>query len=505
MLLLKVSRSEKAGLQASRSEMKTVAVVTNVHARQVAQPRAYIEWVKRPDGTTEYVDAKGAAFVGLAPEDICGRSWFELLHPDDVDAARVNWEEALREQTPYETELRMRNAGGEYRWMAECGSPVFAPDGTINRWVGTLADIDDSKQAEASLRRSDKDAAQTRALLDTVLSSAPVGFLFLDREFRYVRINEKVAAILGGATVYDHLGLTVAEVVPTLWPQLEPFYRRVLESGEPVINVELNGETAEDPGHVHYWLESIYPIRVGAEVIGLGVIFIDITERKEGERALIALTETSVDAIAAAAEARDPYTAGHQRRVADLSVAIAGQIGMDQHDIEGVRLAAKIHDIGKLSMPSEILSKPSALKATETALLREHAQAGSDIVRGIDFPWPIADMILQHHERIDGSGYPSGLVGAEILLGARIIAVADVVEAMVSHRPYRPSKGLTAALSQIEHDRGSLFDSEIVDACLRLFRQDGWRFQTGDQSGGSATGPESPIGAALLDDDRQVT
>jgi putative nucleotidyltransferase with HDIG domain len=298
-----------------------------------------------------------------------------------------------------------------------------------------------------------------------------VGFLFLDREFRYIRINETVAASNGASSVYEHLGRSCAEVVPKLWPQLEPAYRRVLDSGEPLLNLELSGDTAEDPGRVHYWLESIYPIRVGAEIIGLGVIFIDITDRKETETALVALTETAVDAIAAAAEARDPYTAGHQRRVADLSVAIANEIGMDEHDIEGVRIAAKIHDIGKLSMPSEILSKPGELKGTELALLREHAQAGSDIVRGIDFPWPIADMILQHHERIDGSGYPLGLIGSEILLGARIIAVADVVEAMSSHRPYRASKGLAAALGEIEHDRGTLLDAEVVDACIRLFRE----------------------------------
>lgn len=152
-----------------------------------------------------------------------------------------------------------------------------------------------------------------------------------------------------------------------------------------MLNVELSGETAEDLGHLHYWLESIYPVRVGDELIGLGVVLVDVTERTQRERALVALTEAAVDAIAAAVEAGDPYTAGHQRRVADLSTAIAIEIGMEQHDVEGVRLAARIHDIGKLSVPSEILSKPSELRATEMALLKEHSQVGSDIVRGISF------------------------------------------------------------------------------------------------------------------------
>jgi PAS domain S-box-containing protein/putative nucleotidyltransferase with HDIG domain len=445
--------------------------MTDFDTRLVPESRVQIVFVVAPDGTMEYVDARGVAFVGLTSDQLRGRSCFDLLHPNDVEFARAVWDQAVHDRTPFGAELRVRNAAGSYRWMADYGSPVFGPDGTIERWVGTMTDIDDDTQAVERRRRCVTEADETRALLETIQSSAPVGFLFVDREFRYVRINEKVAAIHGDVSVEQHLGHTVAEIVPTLWAQLEWAYRRVLESGEPVVNVEWSGMTAEDPGHLHHWLESIYPVRIKGEIIGLGVVVIDITARKENENALAALTEAAVDAIAAAAEARDPYTAGHQRRVADLSIAIANEIGMDEHDIEGVRIAAKIHDIGKLSMPSEILSKPGELKGTELALLREHAQAGSDIVRGIDFPWPIADMILQHHERMDGSGYPYGLVGAEILPGARIIAVADVVEAMSSHRPYRASKGLAAALGEIEHDRGTLLDAEVVDACIRLFRE----------------------------------
>jgi putative nucleotidyltransferase with HDIG domain len=241
----------------------------------------------------------------------------------------------------------------------------------------------------------------------------------------------------------------------------------------------LSGPTAEDPGIVHTWLESIYPVRVDDKLIGLGVAMVDITDRIKSESALAALTEAAVDAIAAAAEARDPYTAGHQRRVAELSIALAQELGMDQKAIEGVRIAAKIHDIGKLRMPSEILNKPGALSDSEMGLLREHAQAGYDIVQGIDFPWPIADMILQHHERMNGTGYPFGLSGDQILLGARIIAVADVVDAMSSHRPYRPSRGVAAALRHIEHERGNLLDADVVDACVRLFRDHQFSFGKG--------------------------
>ena len=323
-------------------------------------------------------------------------------------------------------------------------------------------------------------SAETVAYLDTLLSSAPAGLVFVDRDFRYLRVNERVAAIHGSTSVEEHLGHTVAEVVPGLWPQLEGSYRSVLQSGVPVLDVPFSGQTAEDIGHRHHWLESIYPVRLGDEIIGLAVVVVDVTDDKEHEATLVALTEAAVDAIAAAAEARDPYTAGHQQRVAELSVAIAHELGIDQNDIDGIRMAARIHDIGKLSTPSEILTKPGALRASELALVREHAQAGYEIIRGIVFPWPVADMILQHHERLDGTGYPNGLHGDEILLGARIIAVADVVEAMSSHRPYRPSKGLDVALAMIEKDRGRQFDPDAVRVCLRLFRDGGFMFTLQD-------------------------
>ncbi|MEO8267022.1 MAG: HD domain-containing phosphohydrolase [Ilumatobacteraceae bacterium] len=431
-------------------------------------------------GTLEYIDARGAAFIGLSPADICGRSWFHLVHPDDADAVCAGWRRARHRRSSCETVLRIRNGAGEYRVMAEHASPVLATDGTLDRWVCTLTDRAYDHEAHEARRQLDEQANETHALLDTLLSTAPVGLLFLDREFRYVRVNEIVAALDGADSVDEHLGQTLAKVAPALWPQIEQHCRKVLETGQPVLNVELSGPSLVDQGKVHYWLDNIYPIRVDAEIVGLGIIFVDVTDRKENETALAALTEASVDAIANAAEARDPYTAGHQRRVAELSVAIANEIGLAQDEIAGIRIAARIHDIGKLSMPSEILSKPGHLKPTELALLEEHARAGSDIVRGIQFPWPIADMILQHHERIDGSGYPQGLVGNEILLAAQIIAVADVVEAMSSDRPYRASRGLDAALDEIESRRGTLFDATIVDACLRLFRERRFAFSERD-------------------------
>jgi putative nucleotidyltransferase with HDIG domain/PAS domain S-box-containing protein len=186
--------------------------------------------------------------------------------------------------------------------------------------------------------------------------------------------------------------------------------------------------------------------------------------------------EDTVRAISTIVEMRDPYTSGHQLRVAHLAAAIASKMGLPIKQVHGIHLAAMVHDLGKMQVPAEILSKPGVISAIEYSLIKTHAQAGYEILKGIDFPWPIAQIVLQHHERMDGSGYPQGLRGDGILLEARIISVADVVEAMSSHRPYRPSLGIEAALDEITSHRGSHFDTKVVDACLALFREQHYAF-----------------------------
>lgn len=207
----------------------------------------------------------------------------------------------------------------------------------------------------------------------------------------------------------------------------------------------------------------------------------EISQRKELE---IALAQKQadlahqmyavIDSLSNVIEARDPYTAGHQKRVADLAAEIGKEMNKAPGFIEGVRFAAQIHDIGKISIPAEILTKPSALNPLEVAMLRSHAQTGYEILKPLMLPWPIAKIVLQHHERLDGSGYPAGIKDSEICLEAKIIAVADTVEAMSTDRPYRPNGGLNAALDEIEENSGVLYDKEVVDACLTLFRDKGY-------------------------------
>ena len=184
---------------------------------------------------------------------------------------------------------------------------------------------------------------------------------------------------------------------------------------------------------------------------------------------------STVEVATTMSEMRDPYNAGHQRRVAEIAVAIGAELGFDAGRQEGLRVAGHLHDIGKILVPSEILSKPGKLSAPEYRLVQEHAQASHDVLKVVEFPWPVAQIALQHHERMDGSGYPQGLKGEAILLDARIMAVADVVEAMSSHRPYRPGLGIEKALAEIERGCATVYDAEAANACLRLFREKGFQ------------------------------
>jgi putative nucleotidyltransferase with HDIG domain len=182
--------------------------------------------------------------------------------------------------------------------------------------------------------------------------------------------------------------------------------------------------------------------------------------------------------LVSALEARDPYTAGHQRRVAHLASAIAMEMGLPQENIDGIQMAGSIHDIGKLAIPAEILVKPTKLTNIEFSLIKEHAQSGYDMLKDVESPWPLAQIVHQHHERMNGSGYPRNLKGDEIIIEARIMAVADVVEAMASHRPYRAALGIEVALEEIEKNKGILYDNTVVDACLRLFREKNYKMLT---------------------------
>ncbi|NLI42129.1 MAG: PAS domain-containing protein [Synergistaceae bacterium] len=220
------------------------------------------------------------------------------------------------------------------------------------------------------------------------------------------------------------------------------------------------------------------PIKIDEDLAGVYAIYRDITDKKMYERAmkeniatLFRVWRQTIELIASVSELRDPYTAGHQKRVAELAKFMAMKMRLSPESVDAVEMASLIHDVGKIKVPAEILSKPGPLDEVEYLLVKTHPQAGYNLLKDIDFPWPVAEIVLQHHERLDGSGYPQGLKGKEILQEARIIAVADVVEAMASDRPYRKALGIETALKEIKRGRGTLYDEEAVDACLALFEE----------------------------------
>jgi putative nucleotidyltransferase with HDIG domain len=237
-----------------------------------------------------------------------------------------------------------------------------------------------------------------------------------------------------------------------------------------VLNVYSERKDAFGDEEVNFLTEVAGDIVIGIRALQLKK---DLERSLEGLRR--SLNET-VQAITLMSEMRDPYTAGHQRRVAKLASAVAQQMGLPDKQVESIRMAGLLHDVGKTCIPAEILSKPGPITDREFAIVKTHPQASHEILKRIEFGWPVAEMVLQHHERLDGSGYPSGLSGEGITVEARILGVADVIEAMSSHRPYRPALSTGAALAEISQKKGVLYDPEVVDACLTLFRRKRFRF-----------------------------
>ncbi len=212
-----------------------------------------------------------------------------------------------------------------------------------------------------------------------------------------------------------------------------------------------------------------------------GLLMREVLDRKQAENKLQKSfdqlernLDEMINVMSQTVEVRDPYTAGHQRRATEIAVAVAREIGLPEDRVKGLQMAGRIHDIGKISIPAEILCKPGRLDDAEMQLIRRHPSIGYDILKHVDFPWPVALIVEQHHEKMDGSGYPRGLRGEEILIEARILSVADVVESISSHRPYRPSLGIQEALLEIAEHRSILYDPRVVDACLRLFQDKGF-------------------------------
>jgi PAS domain S-box-containing protein/putative nucleotidyltransferase with HDIG domain len=323
-------------------------------------------------------------------------------------------------------------------------------------------------QEKEALRAAEE---QFRGLVEQSIAG-----IYIVQDDKLAYVNPRLAEILGYASAEELIGRDPLSVVA--------------EQDRGIVVENMRQRIKGEAANINY---SFTAVRKDGAMIEVGVhgarathkggpaiigLMQDISEKKRAEEQIqryVAQIEnafmSTVQVATTLGEMRDPYTAGHQRRVAEIAVAIGAELGFDARRQEGLRVAGYLHDVGKIRIPSEILAKPGRITAIEFVLIKEHAQAGYDVLKNVEFPWQVAEVALQHHERMDGSGYPQGLKGEAILLEARIMAVADVIEAMSSHRPYRAGLGIEAALSEIERGRGSAYDTDIVDACLRLFRE----------------------------------
>lgn len=341
---------------------------------------------------------------------------------------------------------------------------AFRPE--PGKFACIFTDITEQKRAEKSLRESEE---KFRNLFD----HSSDAIMIHDLKGRFLEVNDVACERLGYSRE-ELMGMSPMDIdAPEFAGKAPDRIRAIKQKGRLVFeSVHLCKDGSSIPVEINSRI-----IRFEGKEAILSVAR-DVTSRKKSERdrrntleRLRRVTGSVIDVIVGAVEARDPYTAGHQRRVGDLARAIATEMGLPPEEVEGIRIAGVIHDLGKISVPTEILSKPRKLNDMEFALVKEHPQKGYEILKEVDFDWPVADMVRQHHERLDGSGYPQGLEGDEIVPGAKILAVADVVEAMASHRPYRPNLGLDAALEEITSGRNVLYDSKVVDACLSLFNE----------------------------------
>ncbi len=508
------------------SELKYRQVVENAsEAILVAQ-----------DGFVRFANPTTCRILRQSPEEIASRPFVEFIHPEDRALVverhrrRLAGEEA---ETGYA--FRVLNAEGEVRWV-EISAVQIEWEGrpaTLN----LLSDITDRRQAEMARERLlERQIVLNRVTLALGSLRDLAGILrtlhaevrtLLDANGFFVSRYHKDTGLITALFAVDEGGeLDVSTFPPIpLAPEGKGMQSQVLRTGKPLyVPNWMEGERKMQTVH-HITPDGTFtppppedergectqsallvPMMSQGEPMGVlqvqsnrlnaysdedadllaglaNVAAISIQNAllvDEARRATAEVRqglEGTIKAVALTTEMRDPYTAGHQERVARLACAIAREMGISEDRVQGLRVVGLLHDVGKVSVPAEILSKPTALTSVEFSLVKAHAQTGYEILKGIAFPWPVAQIVLEHHERLDGSGYPRGLKGEEISLEARILAVADVVEAMASHRPYRPALGMDAAVAVIGAGRGTLYDVAVADTCVALITKQGFRFE----------------------------
>jgi PAS domain S-box-containing protein len=462
-------------------------------------------------GHVRYANPAARNLLGTRLRSVQGANVLDLIHPDDRALVSTALTTLMTSPgaAPYQ---EFRVLGSDEEWVpVEARGVNLLGDDHVHGLIVTLRPVADRVHLTRALRTlgdgnlvlvSARDEAELlQGMCDAIAGTgdymlAWVGMRQHDEERTVLPV-----ARAGAVDYLDNIRVSWGEGPTGQGPT-----GRTIRSGEIHVIDDFRHDAAYSPWRkqalAHGFRTScVLPLRSHGEVIGALNIYaaepgafrpdsVALLEKlssalsygverlRDGLRLSRSLDAT-LEALASLTEKRDPYTAGHMCRVGLLSSAIGEQLGIEAEELRGIRIAADLHDVGKIVVPTEILTRPSQLSSEEFALVMLHAKAGRDVLATIDFPWPVADMVVQHHERLDGSGYPDHLKGDQIVLGARILAVADTVEAMTNHRPYRPSLGLDQALSTVQEGAGTLFDPDVVAACLQMFADHAFHYDRG--------------------------
>jgi PAS domain S-box-containing protein len=426
-----------------------------------------------------YANSAATEITGYTNRELLSMRFWDFVHPDDKQIVMERGQK--RQQGLPVTkryEFRIVAKDGTVKWIDLSGETIILNG--MQAGVISVLDITGRKQSDEALRESEK---KYRLLADKI----PDIVFILNMDLKTIYVTPSVQTVLGFTQEERMLQTVEQQLTPESLERIFNTLARELElekegQSDPNRKIVMELEYYHKDGSTR-WTETIVSgVRdEQGTLVAIHGMNRDITDHKKAREKLHETLDrlskamsTTIHVLAAAVEARDPYTAGHQTRSADLACAIAAEMGISREKIDGIEMAGSIHDIGKLSVPAALLSKSSKLTNVEFSLIKEHAVKGHEMLKGVDSSWPLAEIVYQHHERMDGSGYPRKLKDEEILMEARILAVADVVEAMASHRPYRPALGIEAALDEIEKNSGILYDKAVAEACLRLFRKKGY-------------------------------
>ncbi len=464
---LDVTEFRKAEKALKESEEMYRALVT-------ASPDAIV--VTDLEGKCIYASQQALKLSGVQnAEELIGKNTFDFIDPKDQERAMINLRKTLENGFTKNQEYTLKRKDGTSYTGELNAAAIKDATGHHKAFIATIRDVTERKLAEDALRQSEIKYKTLTEHINVGLYRNTVG-----TKGRFIEANPAIVKMFGYESKDAFLSKNVSDLYQNP-DDRKKFNEKMLKYGF-VKNEELRLKKKDGTP----FFGSVSAVAVKDEkgkIKYYDGIVEDITKRKRAEEKLQLSFENlkrtinnTLEAMAKILESKDPYTAGHQKRVAILISALAKEMKLPENEAEGLHVAALIHDIGKIYVPAEILSRPTKLTESEFALIKTHPGLGSDILRTIAFPYPIADIILQHHERLNGSGYPQGLKDEEICRDAKILAVADVVEAMSAHRPYRPARSLDVTLEEMSKNRGVLYDSKVVDVCERLFYEKGFRF-----------------------------